>query len=123
MPNNNDSHIASLLNHNSSLAPEGNFSFARMFQAFCSCQFQPITWPHFCLSRCVITEVSWTKLCYMQLWSGYHGDACSIRTIGWRVRTHPLLERDIIDGDVPLDPGAADALEYHLCDGNGAQTK
>lgn len=64
----------------------------------------------------VITELSRTKLCYIQLRPGYHGDACSIHTIGRRVRTLPLLERDIIDGDVPLDPGAADALEYHLCD-------
>lgn len=74
----------------------------------------------------VITELSWTTLCSLlctQLWPGYHGDACSIHTIGRRVRTLPLLQRDIINGNVPLDPWTADALEYHLRDGNRTQNQ
>lgn len=74
----------------------------------------------------VITELSWTTSCLLQrtqLWPGYHGDACSIHTIGRRVRTLPLLQRDIINGNVPLDPWTADALKYHLRDGNRAQNQ
>lgn len=46
--------------------------------------------------------------------SGSHDCGDQSLTVGWRVGTLPLLDGDVIDGDVSLDTRASDPLDQHL---------